>query len=191
MEENPATYFRSPELLNRDRSQLVLIDVQEKLLPHIAEASQLVANCEKLLQAARILSIPYYATEQYPKGLGSTIKALAKYLEHPVPDKLRFSSAEVLVEQTSIANQNRNQIVICGMETHVCVLQTTYDLLAMGDRVTIVADAVSSRSRTDWQFALQRMADAGATITTTEAVLFEWCEVAGSDEFKRISRLVK
>jgi len=190
-DDSPASYVRSPELLTVGQSQLLVIDVQEKLLPLIVNADQLVLNCEKLLRAAEILAVPHYATEQYPGGLGKTIDSLAPLIKQPVPEKLRFSSAEALVLQTNFTRQNRNQVVVCGMETHVCVLQTTYDLLAMGYRVTVVADAVSSRKKSDWQFGLQRLADTGATITTTEAVLFEWCEVAGTDAFKQISKFVK
>jgi nicotinamidase-related amidase len=182
---------RSGELLSRQNSKLLIVDVQEKLLPLIPVAAQLTYNCRRLIEGARLVGVPVFATEQYPKGLGSTVSELASLLSD-VPDKVRFSCAEVL-KWGSAADQpdNRDQVVVAGMETHVCVLQTVLDLMAQGFRVYVPADAVGSRGKLDWQIALDRLAACGAVITTTESVLFEWCEVAGSPEFKEISRLIQ
>ena len=191
MSPNSPPYARSPELLSRGDSRLLLVDVQEKLLPSIPVAPQMVANCRKLLQGAKILGVPVAATEQYPKGLGRTAPELTELTPAPL-EKVRFSSAEVLGWGFAGDDPSAPQkIVVCGIEAHVCVQQTVLDLLAQGYRVYVPADAVASRGELDWQFALDRMAASGAVVTTTESVLFEWCETAGTSEFKEISRLIK
>lgn len=182
---------RSHELLSRTVSKLLIVDVQEKLVPLIFNAERMIGNCRRLLQGAKILEVPVFATEQYPKGLGATVGPL-KELCNSIPEKLRFSCAEVLnwgtaAEQTD----NRFQIVVAGIESHVCVLQTVFDLLAAGFQVFVPADAIASRGELDWKIALDRMSNGGAVITTTESVLFEWCERSGTPEFKQISQLIK
>lgn len=185
-----STYIRSPELLSRTSCRLLIVDVQKKLLPHVPVADELVATCRRLIEGANILGIPVTATEQYPQGLGPTTGALANLLPER-PQKLRFSAAEVL-SWPAAANvtDDREQVVVAGLEAHVCVMQTVLDLIAAGWRVYVAADAVASRRKLDWKHALRRMADAGAVITTAEAILFEWCEAAGTPEFKQISGLV-
>jgi len=186
-----SSYVRSHELISRTESRLLIVDVQEKLVPMIANYERMIGNCRRLIQGAKILDVPVFATEQYPKGLGHTVAPLAELLGS-VPDKLRFSCVEVLDwglagEQTD----NRYQIVVAGIEAHVCVLQTVLDLLAGGFQVFVPADGISSRGELDWKIALERMSSGGAVITTTESVLFEWCERSGSPEFKQISQLIK
>ena len=182
--------LRNPELLGRATSRLLLIDLQEKLLPHIPVSAQVVENCRRLLVGAATLGVPAWGTEQYPAGLGQTVEPLRSLLGE-LPEKVRFSATEALGWGTvTDCTDNRDQVVVAGVETHVCVLQTVFDLLAAGWRVSVVADAAGSRNKSDWHTALQRMADMGATITSTESVLFEWCEAAGTDEFRTISRLV-
>jgi nicotinamidase-related amidase len=176
--------------LASETSRLLIVDVQEKLLPLIPVAERLVHNCRRLLDGAKIVSVPAFATEQYPKGLGLTKAQLAERLG-PIPDKDCFSCVPVLDWGTaSELTDDRDQIVVAGMETHVCVLQTVLDLIAGGFRVHVPADAVASRSEMDWQIALERMASSGATITTVESVLFEWCRQAGTPVFKEIQKLI-
>lgn len=185
------TYTKSPSLLTSGSSRLLLVDLQEKLLPAMHGGDEVVANCEKLIAGAQVLNVPLSATEQYPKGLGPTIPQIAEHIPQR-PDKLRFSCAESLdwaLEDR--AAMDRRQVVVAGIETHVCVLQTAFDLLSNQFDVFVVADAVTSRKPKDYEFALQRMRDSGVQLVTTEMVLFEWCEVAGSDEFKQISNLVR
>lgn len=194
MPADSSPYIRSVDLLSRDDSRLLIVDMQQKLLPAIPVSEQVTANCLKLVTAARLLGPPVFATEQYPKGLGSTIDELAAIIDDR-PDKSRFSCGEVLgwgtaAEPTDSALVDRPKVIVAGIETHVCVLQTVFDLLATGHHIYVPADAVGSRHKLDWRIALDRMADGGAVITTTESVLFEWCETAGTDEFKQISRLV-
>jgi isochorismate hydrolase len=182
--------LRSNQLLSKTASRLVVVDVQQKLLDHIPVSESLVENCRRLIRGAQILGVPVAATEQYPSGLGPTAAVLSDLLEE-IPEKLRFSCAECLGPDFSDASvAQRDQVVICGIEAHVCVLQTALDLSAAGFRVFIVADAVASRNKLDWKTALGRLADSGIVVLTTESVLFEWCEVAGTDEFRQISRLV-
>jgi nicotinamidase-related amidase len=194
--QSPASpYIRSTELLSRSDSRLLIVDMQEKLLPTIRRGRQVTANCVKLVRAAQLLAVPVFATEQYPRGLGPTVPELAKLLTER-PEKVRFSCSEALAwgtanEPTDPALRDRTKVVIAGIEAHVCVLQTSLDLMADGYQVYVAADAVGSRHRWDQRIALQRMADSGAVITTSESVLFEWCETAAADEFKEISRLVK
>lgn len=190
MSEPTEAFLRSNELLSRESSRLLIVDVQEKLMPLIPVADQLIENCRRLVQGAEILGIPVFATEQYPQGLGQTVSPLNELLED-IPDKLRFSCAEVL--QWGGAGQqsdDRYQIVVAGIEAHVCVQQTVLDLISSGFQVYVPADAIASRNKLDWQIARDRMSASGATITTFESVLFEWCEVAGTPEFKQISKLI-
>ncbi len=193
MSDAPVPYERSHELIGRGESQLLVIDVQEKLLPAIPVREQLIANCRKLIEAAKLFGVPVSATEQYPKGLGPTVPELRELVDGlAIPDKVCFSAAECLgwgmaAEQAD----GRFQIVVAGMEAHVCVLQTVLDLLACGYQVFVAADAVASRDKLDWKFALRRLSASGAIITTTESVMFEWCAAAGSPEFKQLSNLVK
>src|SRR5579872_4903399 len=184
MSDAKVPYLRSPELLSRAESRLLIVDVQEKLVPKIVHLDRMLANCRMLIQGARIAGVPVFSTEQYPKGLGPTVSQLGELLEAPA-QKLRFSCAETLAWGLAAeAADNRFQIVVAGMEAHVCVLQTVLDLLGAGFQVFVAADAVSSRTELDWKIALDRMATGGATIVTSESVLFEWCEVSGTPEFK-------
>lgn len=181
---------RSPELLAPASTALLVVDVQTKLAPLVRGPKRLIWNIRRLLDAAAVFEIPRSATEQYPQGLGGTVAELASRLG-PAPSKLRFSCAECepLFEEWAVSK--RRNIVITGMETHVCVQQTVLDLLHSGFRPYVVADAVSARGELDHELALKRMAWSGATITTTESVLFEWCQAAGTPQFKQISALVR
>ncbi|HXY33623.1 MAG TPA: isochorismatase family protein [Planctomycetaceae bacterium] len=186
----PVGYVRNPELLSAASSRLVIVDVQEKLLPPIPNAGRLVHNCRRLLDGAKILGVPVFGTEQYPQGLGPTTAELATRMG-PRLDKVIFSCAPALAwGQAADVADNREQIVVAGMETHVCVMQTVLDLIAGGFRVYVPVDAVGSRGELDARIALERMSASGATLTTVESLLFEWCEKAGTPEFKQIQKLI-
>ena len=180
---------RSPELMSRGDTALLVVDVQEKLLPAIADSPRIIWNARRLIDAAGILGLPVLATEQYPKGLGPTAGELAERLTAAVPSKLTFSAGGYPGLFDEIQQRGIHKILVCGIEAHVCVQQTVLDLLADGRRVYVAVDAVGSRFEVDYRTAIGRMDSAGATLTTTEAAMFEWCEVAGTPEFKRISRL--
>lgn len=187
---------RSPDLLNASESLLLLVDMQERLVPTVLKSSEITRKCEILARGAAIFGVPLVVTEQYPKGLGQTVPELAQILKtvgrtDPRPEKLRFSAAEATGwPPAAERDDSRHHVVIAGIETHICVLQTALDLLAIGYRVFICVDAVSSRSSTDHEIALTRLRDSGAIVTTTESVLFEWCETAGGEQFKQIRDLV-
>lgn len=185
--------LRSHELLHRRSSRLLVVDVQDKLVAALPLEIQsaLVDSCRFLCEGARLLGIPITATEQYPQGLGSTVSALAEFASER-PAKKRFSGVECTGWPTAAeALDDRFQIVVAGMETHVCVLQTAIDLIAMGYQTYVVVDAIAARNGIDHAVALQRLAQSGAIMITAESALFEWCESSEATEFKQISALVK
>jgi nicotinamidase-related amidase len=167
----------------------VIVDMQEKLLPAISGGAEVINRCALLIRGARLLGIPIDATEQYPKGLGATVGELASLLDER-PPKMRFSAAASLPWNKMPIEDGRHQVVVAGIEAHVCVLQTALDLVATGFDVHVPADAVSSRRPHDAEIALARLAGEGVTITSSESVLFEWCETAEAAEFKELSRLI-
>lgn len=206
---------RSPELLLAEQSLGLIVDVQAKLLPLIPGFAKIEWNLTRLLRGFAALQVPTLATEQYPQGLGPTVTSVRQALsaawrvpstsnpiednpsgsasttEPSFPAKLSFSccgSAEFLAQ---LAAWNRTAVIVAGIETHVCVLQTVLDLLARGLRVQVVVDATGSRHEVDQQTALRRLEANGAVLTTTETALFELCERAGSAVFKTLSQLVQ
>jgi nicotinamidase-related amidase len=180
----------SPELMSPADTGLVVVDVQEKLLAAIPDARRIVWNVRRLIDGAKIFDMPVAATEQYPQGLGRTSPELAERLVD-IPAKLTFSCGGCPDLLKEFRARGVRKILLAGIEAHVCVEQTAFDLLADGWGVLVAADAVGSRMEIDWKIALKRMDSAGAAITTTEAALFEWCRVAGTPEFKQISRLAR
>ncbi len=185
-----STYERSPELMSSADSALLVVDVQEKLMPLIPGQQTIVWNIRRLLDGAEILRVPVHATEQYPAGLGPTVAELAGKLKAPAA-KIAFSSAVCTEIVAALDAAGRHKVLVVGIEAHVCIQQTVLDLLAGGFRVYVAVDAVGARHDVDYQTALGRMDSCGATLTTTEAALFEWCQQAGTPEFKRISALVR
>jgi nicotinamidase-related amidase len=170
---------------------LLVVDIQEKLLPSIADGAEVAKTAGRLIDAAGVLGVPCLATEQYPAGLGRTVAEIGRRLaEASVFEKTRFSACgqEVLKR---LAELERPNVVIAGIETHVCVQQTVLDLLQLGRLPFVCADAVGSRRTMDRDIALLRMRQAGAVVTTAESVIFELLGKAGTDEFKRILPIVK
>lgn len=183
---------RHPNLLNRNEAALIIIDVQERLAAVMEHRERVIANIEKLIKGCQILKVPIYYTEQYPKGLGRTEKALLQLLQGIDPVvKMSFSACCELSLMQPLQNANITQVIITGMEAHVCVLQSAFDFLYAGFSVQVVSDAVCSRKEMDWDVALMRMSSNDITVTTTESVLFELTEVSGTDEFKQVAKLVK
>ena len=169
---------------------LLVIDVQEKLLPFIPDAKALVANVAFLIDVARLLDMTVQATEQYPRGLGPTVTELAAKLPTRI-DKTSFSCCGISSVVETFHREARPKVVLCGMETHVCILNTALDLLALEFRVYIAVDAVSARYRVDHEVALRRLERLGVTLTTCEGCAFEWIGGASHPKFKEISRLVQ
>lgn len=178
--------------INKEETAFLLIDVQEKLYPHISGHERLTKNLEILIQGLNILNIPSIVTQQYTKGLGMTIERICQALgELKYIEKTAFSSYDELRVKEELAALNKKFIIIAGIEAHVCVLQTTIDLLAAGYIPVVIADCVSSRKEKDKEVALQRMAKEGAIISTYESILFELLRYSGTPEFKAVSPLVK
>lgn len=179
-------------LLDKTRSALLVVDVQERLAPAMAESERVVSRVRILLEAARRLGVPVLASEQYPKGLGRTIEPLAPLLEDAtVIEKVAFSCAREPRFAEALSAARRSQVVVCGMETHVCVLQSAMDLKANGYEVHVAADAVGSRDPARRELGLARMRHAGCTIVDTEMVVFEWLGSAGGEHFKALSALIR
>jgi nicotinamidase-related amidase len=175
-----------------DNSALLVVDLQEKLMPAIHEGGRVLEQCRKLIQAARLLKLPILVTEQYPKGIGPTCADIKQALgEAPVVEKLTFSGCGVEPFWVAWKSFARPNAIVCGVEAHVCVQQTVLDLIEHGQTVFVLADAVGSRRALDAEIALRRMHDAGAIITTTESVIFELLGRAGTPEFKEVLKLVK
>jgi nicotinamidase-related amidase len=181
--------MRSPFLMSRGDSGLLVIDVQEKLMAKVPGREHIASKIALLAQGAKILGVPIQATEQYPKGLGPTIPELVGLLP-PRLEKLSFSCGVLPEITTFFQAGNIRNVLLAGIEAHVCVLQTALDLVARDFRVYLAVDAVGSRHPEDLQTALRRMERSGVVLTTTEAALFEWLEQAGTREFKQISRLI-
>jgi nicotinamidase-related amidase len=180
------------ERIVRAQAGLLVIDLQERLAPAMHEPGRLKQNAGRLVRGAAILGLPLVVTEQYRKGLGPTLPEISAALPGVAPiDKLTFSAARAAGTRESLAARGVRDVVLCGIETHVCVAQTCLDLLADGLRLFVVADAVSSRAPDNWRFGLERMRDAGAAIVSTEMVLFELLERAGTEEFKQVQALIK
>jgi len=179
-----------PTQMSAADTGLLVIDVQEKLVPKIHAADAVVANIAFLIDAARALSMPVQATEQYPKGLGATVPPLAQRLPER-PDKTAFRSCAVPSVVENFRRAARPKIVLSGIETHVCVLHTALDLLGEGFQVFIAVDAVGSRYVVDHDTALRRLERAGAVLTTAETCVFEWVGDASHPQFKAISGLVQ
>lgn len=171
------------------RSALAIIDIQQKLMPAIANGKQVLDNAQRLLEAARLLEIPRVFTEQNPEGLGATEPRLTAGEDEPVLEKMSFDACRSHGAHTLMAG--REQLVVAGCEAHVCVLQTVLGLLEAGRQVYVVSDAVGSRSPDNRLAALQRVADHGAEIVTAEMVLFEWLRDAGHPNFRDILALIK
>lgn len=185
--ENSAEIARRP--LNADQCVLLVVDIQEKLLPPIFEKERLVRNSQLLIRLAGILNIPAVATTQYAKGLGATVPEIASLLPEPAAiDKLEFScfGSDAFCSQMKRLPGNRNTVLLCGMESHICVTQTALAALREGYLVHVASDAVSSRSEWNWKIGLERMRAAGAIISSTEMMIYELLRRSGGAAFKEL-----
>lgn len=184
--------IRHPALLDRRRSALAVIDMQEAFRPIIGDFDQVTARIALLVQSAKLLNVPVIVTEQYPKGLGRTVKEIADHLpEASAPiEKLSFSACGVQDFDLQLRELHAEQVVLCGIEAHICVSQTAHDLLHNGYQVHLLSDAVSTRLPRNREVAINKMARAGAVISSVEMALFELCP-AGTPEFRQMQALVK
>lgn len=171
----------------------LMIDVQSKLFPHIYEHEKLQNNTDRLLQGLKAMNTPMIVTEQYTKGLGETIEPLKNSLgeDYKPLEKMAFSCCGSGDFMKKLESLSRHYVIVFGIESHVCVLQTTLDLIEKEFQPVVVADCVGSRNPYDKKIALKRMRDEGAITTTYESILFEMTRISGTDEFKAISKIVK
>jgi hypothetical protein len=176
----------------KENTSALIIDIQERLYPHIFEYEKIGKNTSKLIQGLKILDVPILVTQQYTKALGETVDiiktALGSFKEI---EKISFSCCDDQDFSGSLENLGKRNVIVAGIEAHVCVCQTIIDLAEKGYNPVVVADCISSRKESDKTLAIERMKQEGATITSYEAILFELTRKAGTDKFKLISKLVK
>ncbi len=180
--------------LTAENCALVVVDIQERLLPPIHEKERLVRNSQLLLRLAQIFQLPTIATTQYARGLGATIPEIASLLPDPIVlDKMTFGcfGHEAFTQAVKGLPASRNTLIVCGMETHICVLQTVMEALNRGYLVHLAADAVSSRTELNWKLGLDRMKEAGAVITSTETIIYELLHQCGTPAFKEMLKHLK
>ncbi len=171
---------------------LLIVDIQDRLATVMKERDRVVKNCLHLIELAKMIKLPVVVTEQYPKGLGRTVPEIQSVLTEYQPiEKIAFNCRGEPAFVSEIRKLNRKKVIVTGMETHICVLQTTTGLLQDGFMPHVVGDAVCSRTDENWRTGLEYMRDAGAAITCTETVLFQLLKVAGTEEFKKISQRIK
>lgn len=180
------------ELLTQQNTCILIIDVQEKLMPVMAEKERVVDNINKLQRLSNVFDLPVVLTEQYPKWLGPTLPALKEHLNVYEPiTKLHFNCCEVEAFNEWLDLKGLDNIIITGVETHICVFQTCVSILNKGYNVHIPQDAVCSRTSENWRVGLDLMNKAGAFITSTETVIYQVLKKAGTKEFKEILKIVK
>lgn len=184
-----------PMTLDRARTALVVIDVQERLFPAMDtdHREEVMRNIKVLTAAARRLNLGTLVTEQYPKGLGHTLQEVKDALPAGVQpvEKVAFSCQGVEAFRSRLTATGAHQLLLAGIEAHVCVLMSALDLLAEGYAVHIVADAVTSRTQANWRLAMAQLRQAGAVVTTTETVLFQLLRQADTDDFRELARLIR
>jgi nicotinamidase-related amidase len=176
----------------RQKAGLLVVDLQERLLPAIFEKERVLQNGLRLVKGAGVFGLPIFVTEQYRKGLGGTVAEVAGAIPHFAPiEKLAFSACGATGLLNSIRSSGVTDLILCGIEAHVCVCQTGLDLLQAGFRTFLVADAISSRTAENHRLGVERLRAAGVTVVSTEMILFELLGQAGTEEFKRVLPLVK
>jgi nicotinamidase-related amidase len=178
--------------LDKEGTVLLIVDIQEKLAAVMKEKDKVVKNNLHLVELAKMIGMPVMVTEQYPKGLGTTVREIREALPFYRPvEKMTFDCCGQPTFLEELKEHNKSNVVLTGMETHICVLQTCIGLLRGGINVHLVQDAVCSRSKENWITGTEFMRDAGAVLTCTETVLFQLLKVAGTEEFKAVSRMIK
>src|SRR5512142_71675 len=189
--QDPAEIARRP--LQAEQCALVVIDIQEKLLPPIFEKERLLRNAQLLLRLAKILDLPVMAATQYTKGLGPVVPEIASLLPTKPHDKMEFNcfGADAFCDAVKSMSTDRNTLLLCGMETHICVMQTALSGLNNGYLVHIASDAVSSRAEWNWKIGLRRMEAAGAVISSTEMIISELLHNSGTATFKEMLKHLK
>lgn len=185
--------MRHPQILQASQSVLVVVDMQEPFLRNLSERERVIRNCRLLIQSANVLKMPVIATLQYAQKMGGIIPEIAEVLPEgcePI-DKMCFSCYVSEPFRAVLMATGRTQVVICGVESHICVTQTALDARSAGFQVHVPEDAVNSRSPENWQIAMRRLRHADVVVTCAESVIYEWLVQAGTEEFRQILPLVK
>ena len=180
----------SSDKLSLKVNALLIIDIQEKIIKPIFSKDLIIKNIEKLLNAYQILEENIFISEQNPLKLGETIPELLPKAKFKKIEKMEFSLANIQDFLNELKNKKISNLIVCGIETHICIQQTVLDCLQKGFEVILISDAIGSRNRVDHEIALQRMTQSGAIITTTESIIFELCKTADRKEFKEIRNII-
>lgn len=186
--------MRRANQVHPDHAVVLVIDIQEKLLPLVRGHDRLVASCSKLLEGCRVFQLPVVCTEQYRKGIGATVAPIQQRLDAAkatVLEKMAFSAWAASNVRETLIELDRNQVILVGIEAHVCVQQTALDLLSRDYDVFVCADGVGSRGAIDYETSLERMRQEGVFVTTVESVLFELCDESGTPRFKEMIEVIK
>ena len=178
--------------IHKENTIALVIDIQERLLPHIKQHEEMLVNTGILIDGLQVLDVPMLITEQYRKGLGPSVKEIQEKFDDFTPlEKTTFSCCDDDGINRELKDYGRKNVIICGIEAHVCILQTAIDLISEGYQPVLIADCVSSKKLEDKLVALERMRQEGARSSSYESILFELARVSGTEKFKAISRLVK
>jgi nicotinamidase-related amidase len=185
--------MRHPSLLDRKRAALVVIDMQEKFRPMMADFDEVAARIAVMVQGCKLLNIPILVTEQYPQGLGRTALEIQSYLSEATKpiEKLTFSSCGVPEFDLQLREQHIEQVMLVGIEAHICVSQTAHDLLQLGYQVHLIREAIGARFLHNREVALAKMQRAGAILSSVEMALFEMMKASDAAEFKAVQKLIK
>lgn len=179
-------------MLDKEDAVLLIIDIQERLAVVMKEKENVVKNCRHLIELAKMINLPIVVTEQYPKGLGRTVPELQSAIPDYKPiEKIAFNCCGEPAFLAELRKLGKKKLIVCGMETHICVLQTTVGLLRDGFMPHVVQDAICSRTEENGKTGIEFMRNAGAVVTCTETVLFQLLKVAGTEDFKKISQRIK
>ncbi|MFC1757526.1 isochorismatase family protein [Planctomycetota bacterium] len=186
-----SNFLRNRHLMSRDDSALLVVDAQDKLLNLIPGGDQIAWNIGRIASVAKILGIPVLATEQYPEKLGPTASRILDHVDADITAKLSFSCSGCpgFVEQMKMLDVHK--VLVVGIETHVCIMQTCFDLMTAGYEVYTAVNAVGARFQVDHETAIRRMEANGVVLSTAETAIFEWCEIASGPQFKEISQIVR
>jgi nicotinamidase-related amidase len=178
--------------IDKEDTVLLIVDIQDKLAAVMKEKDRVVKNSLHLVELAKMIGMPVMVTEQYPRGLGTTVPEIREALPFYRPvEKMTFDCCGQPAFLDELREHNKSSVVLTGMETHICVLQTCIGLLRGGINVHVVQDAICSRTKENWKIGTEFMREAGAVVTCTETVLFQLLKVAGTEEFKSISKRIK
>jgi len=179
-------------IIDKEDTVLLIVDIQDKLAAVMKEKDKVIKNNLHLVELAKMISMPVMVTEQYPRGLGTTVPEIREALPFYRPvEKMTFDCCGQPAFLEALKEHNKSSVVLTGMETHICVLQTCIGLLRGGINVHVVQDAICSRVKENWKIGIEFMREAGAVVTCTETVLFQLLKVAGTAEFKKISQRIK